>query len=260
MPKLTETYVSKLVPSNEGTRKYWDSEIRGLVLFVGKKSKTWYYQRDLGGQTRRTLIGRYPVISAVAARQTALEFALQWSRGAGKAVQIRTPTLEAAMESYLSRPKLRSESHRLGLRQQFMLHLNDWMKLPIDEISKAMVVEQHRRMAATPSGANHLLKYFRTVWNHARRTCDLSESPTVAVEWYSEEPDGAVIEDLVAWRRIIEQLRNPVHSAFYEFLLYTGLRKSEAFTLEWANVHEDRIHLPVTKNGRSFDFPIDLSP
>lgn len=26
--------------------------------------------------------------------------------------------------------------------------------------------------------------------------------------------------------------------------------------MEWKNVHEYRIHLPVTKNGRSFDLPI----
>jgi integrase len=39
-------------------------------------------------------------------------------------------------------------------------------------------------------------------------------------------------------------------------LRFTGLRKSEALTLEWRHVHEDRIHLPVTKNGRSFDLPV----
>jgi len=27
-------------------------------------------------------------------------------------------------------------------------------------------------------------------------------------------------------------------------------------TLEWKNIQEDRIHLPMTKNGRSFDLPI----
>jgi len=60
MPKLTETYVSKLPAAKNGTEKHWDSEIKGFVLFVGKRSKTWYYQRDVGGRTRRVLIGRYP--------------------------------------------------------------------------------------------------------------------------------------------------------------------------------------------------------
>lgn len=47
-----------------------------------------------------------------------------------------------------------------------------------------------------------------------------------------------------------------MHAVFYRLLLFTGLRKSEALTLEWKNVFEDRIHLPMTKNGRSFDLPI----
>lgn len=256
MPKLTETYASKLPYSKTGTGKHWDSEVKGLVLFVGKRSKTWYFQKDVGGQTRRVLIGRYPMISAAAARQTALGFALEWGRGAGKTVQVGAPVLEEAMEAYLARPKLRSDAHRLGVRNQFERHLKDWLRLPLDEITKAMVVERHRSMGKFPSAANHTLKYFRTVWNHARRTYDLPESPTLAIEWYDEEPDGRIIEDLKAWRQAVDGLYNPIHQVFYEFLLFTGFRKTEALTLEWRNVHEDHIHLPVTKNGRSFDLPI----
>lgn len=256
MPKLTETYVRKISHVNSGTEKHWDSEVKGLVLFVGKQSKTWYYQKDVGGQTRRVLIGRYPVISADTARQTALGYALEWGRGAGKKLQIGAPTLEVAMETYLARPKLRSETHKHGLRLLFDKHLKDWMRLPLDEITKSMVVDRHRSLAATPSTANHALKYFRSVWNHARRVHDLPESPTMAVEWYVEAPKPDIIDDLKAWRTTMGSLTNPIHAVFFEFLLFTGLRKTEALTLEWKNVHEGHVHLPMTKNGRSFDLPI----
>lgn len=256
MPKLTETYTRKLSQTKSGTDRHWDSEVKGLVLFVGKKAKTWYFQKDVGGHTKRVLIGRYPVISAEAARQTAMGFALQWGRGAGRKIQIGAPTLQAALDAYLARPKLRSETHKLGMRQQFDLHLKDWLRLPLDEISKSMVAERHRAMASTPSGANHVLKYFRTVWNNARRVHDLPESPTMAIEWYDEKPQGQIIEDLRSWQETVDGLQNPIHRTFYEFLLFTGLRKSEAFTLEWKNVHENLLHIPMTKNGRSFDLPI----
>ena len=256
MPKLTETYARKISQTENGTSKYWDNEIKGLVLFVGKKSKTWYFQKDVGGQTRRVLIGRFPLISAEAARQTALGLALEWGRGAGKQIQIGAPALQDALEAYLARPKLRSETHKSSMRQQFSLHLKDWLRLPLDEFTKSMVVDRHRSMAKTPSNANHVLKYFRTVWNHARRTYDLPESPTMAIEWFDETSPGTIIEDLRLWRKTINGLQNPIHKVFYELLLFTGLRKTEAMTLEWANVHEDHIHLPMTKNGRSFDLPI----
>lgn len=256
MPKLTETFARNLPHAADGTQKFWDVEIKGFVLFVGKKSKTWYFQKDMGGRTKRTLIGRYPIITAAAARETAMSLALDMSRGAGKAVQAGAPTLAMALEAYLARPKLRSETHKIGMRQQFDLHLKDWLRLRLDEISKSMVVERHRSMAAAPSAANHVLKYFGTVWNHARRTHDLPESPTMAIEWYEEIPDGRIIESLSQWRDTVEALDNPIHTAFFKLLLFTGFRKTEAFTLEWSNVQADRIHLPMTKNGRSFDLPI----
>jgi integrase len=78
----------------------------------------------------------------------------------------------------------------------------------------------------------------------------------MAIEWYAEPPNGSIIDDLVAWRQTVEALDNPIHTAFYQFLLFTGLRKSEALKLEWKDIHEDRLHLPITKNGRSFDLPI----
>ena len=256
MPKLTETFAKKLPHAQQGTQKHWDTEVKGLVLFVGKRSKTWYFQKDVGGKTKRVLIGRHPVISAHAARTTAMGLALEMGRGAGKAVQVGAPTLEMAMEVYLMRPKLRSDQYKHGVRANMENHLKDWLRLPLDEITKAMTVSRHQQLASHPSTANHTLRYFRSIYNHARRTHDLPECPTMAIEWYEEAPDGRVINDLKKWRRTIHGLRNPIHSVFYELLLLTGLRKGEVLNLEWKNIHEDRIHIPMTKNGRSFDLPI----
>lgn len=256
MPKLTETFASKVPQTKTGTDKHWDSEIKGLVLFVGKRSKTWYFQKDVGGQTRRVLIGRFPVISAQAARQTALGLALEMGRGAGKAVQIGPPTLEQAMNVYLARPKLRSEDYKKGVRDCLQKHMKDWLRLPLDEISKQMVVRRHQELSAHPIGANRTLRMLRSIWNHARRTHDLPECPTMAIEWNPEPPNGTVIDDLKQWRQEVGALYNPIHSVFYELLLFTGLRKTEALTLEWKNVHEGHLHIPMTKNGRSFDLPI----
>ena len=78
----------------------------------------------------------------------------------------------------------------------------------------------------------------------------------MAMEWFEERPKGEIIEDLPKWRETVEALDNPIHRAFFGFILFTGFRKSEAFTLDWKNVYEGHIHLPMTKNGRSFDLPI----
>lgn len=256
MPKLTETFARKTPQAADGTLKHWDTEVRGLVLFVGKRSKTWYYQRDVGGQTKRVLIGRYPVISAAAAREAALRLALDMSRGAGKVIQAGAPLLEEALEIYCARPKLRSEAHKSNVRSFIHNHCRDWLRLRLTEITKAMVVARHQELSKTPSLANHVLRSFRAIWNHARRTHDLPECPTRAVEWFEEPPSGQIIDDLPAWRGDVDGLENPIHAVFYRLLLFTGLRKTEALTLQWTQIFSDRIHLPMTKNGRSFDLPI----
>jgi integrase len=245
MPKLTETFAAKLALPESGTRKYWDTEVKGFGLFAGKRSKTWYYQRDVGGRTRRILIGRHPVISAAAARQAAQTLALDMSRGAGKVFQTGAPTLQQAMTAYLSRPKLRSEAFKATVRSGLNNHLRDWLRLPLDEITRSMVVARHGQLAHIPSGANHIFRAFRSIWNHARRTSDLPEPPTLAIEWYDEQPDGRIIDDLIKWRATVDALENPIHAACYRLLLFTGLRKSEAAALRWRDVHEDRIHIPV---------------
>ncbi len=88
---------------------------------------------------------------------------------------LRLGTTDVMLEAYLARPKLRSHDHKKGVRAQFETHLKDWMQLPLDEISKTMAAERHRKLGTHPSNANHVFKYFRTVWNHARRTYDLPE-------------------------------------------------------------------------------------
>lgn len=67
MPKLTQTFANKTQFKPSGSVKHWDTEIKGLGLFVGKRSKTWYFQKDVGGVTKRILLGRFPTISADAA-------------------------------------------------------------------------------------------------------------------------------------------------------------------------------------------------
>jgi len=150
MSKLTETFARKAAHPISGTRKCWDSEIKGFGLFIGKRAKTWYFQRDVGGQTRRILIGRYPVISSAAARQAAQSLAVDMSRGVGKIYQMGAPTLEAAIEAYLSRPKLRSEKGKQNVRRQLQLHLGDWLQVPLDQITRGMVVARHNELHAVP--------------------------------------------------------------------------------------------------------------
>ncbi len=78
----------------------------------------------------------------------------------------------------------------------------------------------------------------------------------MAIECYPEPPSQRIIDDLGAWKKAVDAIENPVHATFYRFLLPTGLRKDEAMTLRWDQIHDDHLHLPETKNGRAFNLPL----
>ncbi len=191
MPKLTETYAGKIPNPVSGTKKYWDSEIKGLGLFVGKRTKTWYFQKDIGGRTRRVLIGRFPIIAAAAARQAAQSLALDMSRGAGKVFQTGAPTLERAMEAYLARPKLRSETGKHVVRQQLHKHLGDWMRLPLDELKGTQCPRNRKKEAALRSlqrawigqrGASKEIAPIRSKWRRGGFLNETSSTLKIVVD------------------------------------------------------------------------------
>ena len=39
-------------PTKSGTDAYWDSEINAHLLFVGARSRTWCFHKDIGDQTK----------------------------------------------------------------------------------------------------------------------------------------------------------------------------------------------------------------
>lgn len=253
--KLTEATCKNAPPNT----KVWDTEIKGFGLFTGKERKTFYYQKDVAGKTTRTKLGVWPETRASDARFEAAQLVAEHSTGAvaRRLRASRIPTLEQALETYLDRPKLRSEQNKRNVNQQMRTHLNAWLPRTLDDITKSDCVAAHAKVARSgETVANHVLKTFRSIYNHARRVHDLPECPTMAVEFFTEAPSGKIIDDLNEWRECVDDLPNPVHASFYRFLLYTGLRRAEALTLRWEQIHADHLHLPMTKNGRAFDLPL----
>ncbi len=214
--------------------KLWDTEIKGFGLFTGKTRKTFYYQKDVHGKTTRTKLGTYPEMRPAGARYETAQLVAQYATSAvaRRLRAARIPTLEQATDDYLARPKLHSGHNKNQVRGQIHNHLTEWLPMPLDEITKDMCVKAHERIAKTGErGTNHVLKSLRSIHNHAWRTHDLSECPTIAIEWLPEAPSQRIITDLTEWKRVVDELENPIHTAFYLLLLTTGLRKTEALSL-----------------------------
>lgn len=219
-------------------------------------------------------------MSAAEARQAAQVIIADVIKGPSPA---RAPTLQAALDAYLSRSKLRSEAHKNNLRGIFKNYLSDWLPLPLDRITKEMVRERFDKIKTTRETkgkrveggsvfmANEAMQLFRTVYNHDEKISDASlpRCPTVAIEFDQPEPKKENFANrLKDWRAAVDALEQPIHRTLYRFLPVTGLRRTEALSLTWGvegedldtvtegRVYQDFIYLPMTKNGRPFALPL----
>ena len=71
--KLTKTSVEKLPLSNKGQVLYHDEILKGFILRVGQKTKTYCVYSTVNRKPRQITIGRHGVYTAEQARQAARE-------------------------------------------------------------------------------------------------------------------------------------------------------------------------------------------
>ncbi len=176
---LTRKSIDSLPLTKSGQRVYRFIEPPGLLMVVGKRTKTFAFQSDANGTSRRVALGRYPFLSMDAARIRALDLASQVARGRAIAPNPRI-TLQDGMDAYLRDRKGLSDKTKRYTRSLFTLYLHDWLKKPMAAITPKMVLDKHAAIAkrikeqpryenATYDGtatANDVMRKLRVVWNH----------------------------------------------------------------------------------------------
>lgn len=254
----------KFVKTAEPNARHWDSKVSGFFLRTGKTTKTWCLEHK--GRTHN--LGRWPDVTAADARSRAQALMAPSSN-----VEL-APTLEVALKHYLGRDKLRSDHNKRSVESQMFNHMSDFMTRRLHTITKIEIEKRFKEISVQRDGvdrlgrktkiggkrtANHVMQSFRTIWHHARKRMmdgKLKDCPTDALEMHKETPPKDIIADLNEWREQIARI-DPMHRLFYQLLLTTGLRKTEALSLRWDQIEADVIHLPETKNDRPFDVPLE---
>ncbi len=258
---------------------YLDDSLIGFGIRVGKKKKAFYAEKRVQGRPVRVTLGEFPLMSAEEARKAALSSLAQMAKGVdlnrkkNLGLQFSIP-LRSVCQEYLAKRPLKPRT-RQDVRVVLGSYLQDWLDLPLCEISKAMVSDRHAEISRRSSAqANLCMRYLQAIFNFARAQYEfpggelinpvlvLTETKT----WNKRKRRQTVIPKarLGRWFRAALELREQKHYQVpYDFvltLLLTGLRKGEASQLRWSDVDLENKCLTIpekmTKNLQTHRLPL----
>src|SRR5262245_52002692 len=277
--KLTEKAIAKLKAPDPSGRQilHWDNELRGFAVLCSgvSNSRTYVVQRDLpNGRARRVTVGAVNEISLTVARARAADMLDDLRRGHDpKTSKKNAITLRATLEAYFAaRKDLRPASIK-GYRTVTEKYLTNWLDQPLRNINSEMVENRHRAIVAEigrggrykgTTAANFAMRALRVLWNfQAERLLDLPPNPVrLRRQWYAEPRRERIVptDQLAKFYQAVCALANPVARDYLLFVLFTGLRRSEARSLRWEDIDlsERIIRVPAarTKSGRKLNLPM----
>ena len=274
---LTKRTVEALQPA-EKSWIAWDDKLTGFGVRVqpsGTKSFIVNYRPGDGGRkapNKRIVIGRFGRITPDQARRKAQDLLGRVARGqdpADERSEARgVPTLAQAFEVYMAaKPNRAANTVRL-YRQNLRVNLSDWLKRPLDRITRQDVEERFNLITAKHgwAGANQTMSMLRSIY---RRPCVDHESLRNPVElWLAaggrfnkmrRRRISTPAEVLPRWRAGIEALDlEPAVRDVFLIGFYTGMRRGEICSLRWERINLDRRILRVdeTKTGEPLELPI----
>lgn len=295
MEKLTKRRVATLKPSTVGVESFerflWDGELRGFGVRVspaGLKSFIVQY-RTPEGRHRRTVIGRYGLMTTEQARDAARDILTTVAKGIDPQLVAQTraeePTVAALCDWYLAeaqagriigrrrRPikastlamdKSRIEAHikpLLGKRAIGTLNLGDIEGAQADiAAGRTSKPRAGSRGGATTGGdgvAARTMSTLHAIFEHAVRLGKIESNPARGVRRLADTPrerrlSRQEIGKLGAAMQAAEQDgEHPTGLAAIRLLLLTGFRRMEGLGLErdWLDADEGAIRFPDTKSG-----------
>jgi integrase len=234
-------------------------------------------------------LGKYPNVTIDQARIKAREALNLMASGASPKDKAKVDssyniTLEQLLESYIkSRGTNLKDGTIVNYRSIFDNYFDNWRSKKLLAIKQDMVEDKHRSITAkSPSRANTSMRLLRALFNYAKGEYQDSEgvpifnyNPTHRLShikaWNREKRKQTIIKpyDLKEWYgSVIELPQNQYKDMYIEsaevcrdlllFILFTGLRSSEASNLMWSNIDfkDNTLTIEDTKNYEPHSLPL----
>lgn len=286
MPQLriSNSRVSKITPPNpkpDGKPQhvfYRDDQLQGFGIRVTSNGTMAYFvEKRVNGKNKRVTIGKHGPITPEQARKEAQKLLGQMSTGTDPVIEkrerkVQGVTLQEAYNAYLLARKNLKPNTLHDYKRCVEGSLGDWLDKPLVNITKDMVEQRHRKLGArSHARANNTMRVLRAIFNFAMEKYEgkdgkpvLSGNPVDRLSksraWYNVKRRQTLLTptQLKPWYEATMLLNQETTRDFLHFILFTGLRRSEASQLTWENVDfkERSFLIPDTKNKEPHRLPM----
>lgn len=281
--RISNSRVSKIelpAPTSEGKKTqvfYRDDQLMGFGLRVTSGgAKAYFVETRMDGINKRITIGRHGQITPEQARKEAQRLLGDIVTGKDpiaekKDKRTRSVTLHETYKAYLESRKNLKPNTLHNYKRCVEIALSDWLDKPLNSITKDMVEQRHSKIGkSNPAGANNTMRVLRALFNFAMEKYESQTGkPVITVNpvsrlskaraWYNIKRKQTLLTptQLKPWYEATQQLTYDVTRDFLHFLLFTGLRRSEASNLTWEHVNFDEgtFVIPETKNSEPHRLP-----
>lgn len=259
---------------------YRDSDLTGFGLKVTNAgSKVYIIETRINGKSKRITLGKHGQLTTEQARRQAQIMLGEIAQGNDPVAEKQNKRVQAVtlLECYQDYLKIRhnlKENTLHDYKRCIEGALEDWLDKPLTAITKDMVEQRHQKLGKKSAArANNTMRVLRALFNFAlERYEDNKGKAVIQVNpvnrlsktrgWYEVKRRQTLLTptQLRPWFEATHKLNNEVTRDYLHFLLFTGLRRSEASRMTWDDVdfNEKVFLIPETKNNEPHRLPMSV--
>jgi integrase len=290
--QLTIAKIEALPLPDTGRVRYYDSEVKGLCLYVyGTGRKVFYMYGRYNGKVQEVKLGEFPAYTVALARKEVRGKASDIVQGNDDKRTVRAELLLSELfERYIKDRILNGIKTTGDMRENFNRYLGVvddapakkhgvkkvkptgavmWANRKLSAITRGDVSSLMASLvdAKTGSGkttANRTLELLRSVYKFGiSEQLYKGANPCDGINKYRLQSRNRFLESdmLEPFFKALEAETNQTVKDYILLSLYTGIRKSNLLSLKWSQVKltEGTIYLPDTKNGIPQTLPLTES-
>jgi integrase len=255
----------------------WDEDTGGFGVRVSATGrKTFFVMRRVNSRLIRSTVGKFPSMTVDEARKNARKLLVEMDGGQNpndekKQRRSGQQTVGGVFKTFMETRKDKQQELTERTQEQYTMtfnkHLAHWKGRHVNEITPAMAQDLHSKIGPDrgKNAANQAIRLLRRLMNfsQSRYSAPIS-NPCKGIEWYKDGRRQVVIKpsDMPRWYATVDEFENETARDYFLLVLFTGLRRNEAFTLTWDNIdlHEKTLTVPpnMTKNGDPHSLPLSV--